>query len=295
MKIGCVQFDARLGDVDANIRRVEELLQRRNITSGTGLTVLLFPELSLSGYCFSSKSEILPFAEHVDKPGKCLTYASDLAKRVGAFVAMGFVEIADNSQKNNGRRCDDATSESMDAELYNSMVLVDKSGKIVYTYRKSFLYETDESWALEGGGFKEAYVDGLRTTLSVAICMDINPYQFKAPFDAFEYANSLSADVRLVLFCTNWILSAPNLPKTPEEICDPEKNAAHLIQYLALRMKPVLGHPVVFCAANRVGTERGTRFAGASCIIDLKRRTILGHLDSDAEDVLIVDDVPLYP
>jgi hypothetical protein len=35
--------------------------------------------------------------------------------------------------------------------------------------------------------------------------------------------------------------------------------------------------------------ERGIKFAGASCVIDLKTRTVLGHLDGQSEAVLVVD------
>lgn len=44
---------------------------------------------------------------------------------------------------------------------YNSACLVDRQGKVVTTYQKTFLYEVDEAWAQEGPGFKSMYIEGL--------------------------------------------------------------------------------------------------------------------------------------
>jgi len=46
---------------------------------------------------------------------------------------------------------------------------------------------------------------------------------------------------------------------------------------------------VIVALANRVGEERGVKFAGSSCVIDLKSRTVLDHLDGEHEGVLVVD------
>jgi protein N-terminal amidase len=47
-------------------------------------------------------------------------------------------------------------------EYYNSAVLVNGEGDTVGNYRKSFLYYTDETWALEGGnGFFSGQLPGL--------------------------------------------------------------------------------------------------------------------------------------
>jgi protein N-terminal amidase len=38
---------------------------------------------------------------------------------------------------------------------------VNPEGKVVLTYQKSFLYETDENWAAEGPGFVSTHIEGL--------------------------------------------------------------------------------------------------------------------------------------
>lgn len=47
-------------------------------------------------------------------------------------------------------------------EYYNSAIVVNADGETIANYRKSFLYYTDESWALEGNrGFYDGYIPGL--------------------------------------------------------------------------------------------------------------------------------------
>lgn len=54
-------------------------------------------------------------------------------------------------------------------EYYNSAVAVNREGETIANYRKSFLYYTDETWALEGpGGFYDGYIEGLGE-----VCMGI--------------------------------------------------------------------------------------------------------------------------
>lgn len=38
---------------------------------------------------------------------------------------------------------------------------MDPKGRLIYTYQKAFLYETDENWAAEGPGFVSTHIDGL--------------------------------------------------------------------------------------------------------------------------------------
>ena len=47
-------------------------------------------------------------------------------------------------------------------EYYNSAITVNADGETIANYRKSFLYYTDETWALEGpDGFFDGAIEGL--------------------------------------------------------------------------------------------------------------------------------------
>ncbi len=55
-------------------------------------------------------------------------------------------------------------------EYYNSAIVVNGDGETIANYRKSFLYYTDETWALEGNrGFYDGFLPGLGNT-SIGIC-----------------------------------------------------------------------------------------------------------------------------
>lgn len=72
-------------------------------------------------------------------------------------------------------------------------MVVAPDGTYVKTYRKHFLYMTDETWAEEGSSFDTFMLKLPRSDRQIkighGICMDINPYQFKSPFSDYEFAH----------------------------------------------------------------------------------------------------------
>lgn len=54
-------------------------------------------------------------------------------------------------------------------EYYNSAITVSAEGETIANYRKSFLYYTDETWALEGDGFFHGPIEGLGN-VAMGIC-----------------------------------------------------------------------------------------------------------------------------
>jgi hypothetical protein len=55
-------------------------------------------------------------------------------------------------------------------EYYNSAITVNREGETIANYRKSFLYYTDETWALEGpDGFFDGHIEGLGN-VAMGIC-----------------------------------------------------------------------------------------------------------------------------
>lgn len=81
------------------------------------------------------------------------------ALKYNCHVVVGYPEKVDVTEK-----------WPADPEYYNSAIVVDGDGETVENYRKTFLYYTDETWALEGnGGFYEGYIPGLGRT-AIGIC-----------------------------------------------------------------------------------------------------------------------------
>jgi protein N-terminal amidase len=276
VRIACLQFDPQLMQVAANQARANRIIDGR-LTRG-GADVLLLPEMAFTGYCFQSRDEIFPFCED-PVHGPTASWCADTARALDCVVVAGFPESG------------------ADGRLFNSLLVVDRGGRVVHVYRKHFLYMTDESWASEGPDFSCQIIDGLGAC-AFGICMDLNPKKFEAPFDRFEFASALfepslehhqtpAAEHRLkanlILICNNWLRVSADALLGDEEYC------RYLVNYWAQRLLPVLGQPAVVAIANRVGTERGTRFAGCSCVIDLEKRTLLGRLNGVEEDVLMIE------
>ena len=114
MKIAGVQMDIQLANPENNLRQMEAYM-RESRTQGAQLTI--FPECALTGYCFNSLEEALPFAENI--PGPSTMRMQELCKELGGFVLYGLLE----------KEAD---------QLYNSVALVSADG-VVGSYRKIHL------------------------------------------------------------------------------------------------------------------------------------------------------------
>jgi protein N-terminal amidase len=83
--------------------------------------------------------------------------------------------------------------------------------------------------------------------------MDLSPYQFKAPFDAFEFGTfHQQARSSLLIICNGWLFSPQDQDCSEDDITSTQ-------QYWALRLKPMIGSNANVLICNRTGTERGMR------------------------------------
>ena len=121
--------------------------------------------------------------------------------------------------------------------MYNSQLVVSREGEVLKSYKKTFLYETDETWADEGPGFECITIQnhsGQDVKVGNGICMDINPYQFKADFEKYEFANfHAENDVEVILFSSNWVDGS--LDSEPDD-----KATMSTLNYWCMRLIPFL-------------------------------------------------------
>lgn len=125
-RIGYLQFTPIFGEVDANLRRVQALLD----DAEADLVVL--PELALTGYAFADADELRGLSEPAGGPveGALARLAGDL----GGYLAVGLPE-------RDGER------------VYNASVLVGPAG-VVGRYHKVHLFQRErELFAPGDGGF----------------------------------------------------------------------------------------------------------------------------------------------
>ncbi|OZC34753.1 hydratase [Marinobacter vinifirmus] len=172
LTIACVQFEPRFGDVDYNIGKSVELIER---ASNSGAQVIVLPELCSTGYVFRTRSEAFELAETI--PGGPASKAwSDVARRLGVIIISGIAELDGNN-------------------IYNSAVIVTSSG-VLGVYRKLHLWG-DETLYFEPGNLGAPVFDTPYGRISVAIC-----YDGWFP-EIFRIAAMQGAD--LVCIPTNWV------------------------------------------------------------------------------------------
>lgn len=177
--VAAVQFNPNQGEVDRNIRRLVELLTE---AAENGAKLIVFPEMSSSGYVWNDREEIAPYVESI--PGPTTAALLEVTSKYGCYAAVGLPEVGQNK------------------EYYNSATLIGPKG-IVGTYRKTHLYAADSRWAREGN-------DGIRVfdteigRIALLICMDA------MYFEPSRIAALQGADI--VAFPTNWVGSGTNEP-----------------------------------------------------------------------------------
>ncbi|GAB0136590.1 hypothetical protein EsDP_00004887 [Epichloe bromicola] len=277
MRIACLQFAPQVGDVNNNLNRADSVLSKANLDD---LDLLVLPELAFSGYNFKSLQDITPFLEHSGS-GITSLWARTIALKYNCYVTVGYPEKVDVSPM-----------WPTGPEYYNSAIVVNGEGETVANYRKSFLYYTDETWALEGNkGFYDGFLPGLGNT-SIGICMDLNPYKFEAPWHAFEFAfHVLEAESNIVIVSMAWMTrddprKFSRMPNNPD---------METLTYWITRLEPLIRAEseeeiiVVFC--NRTGNEDEATYAGTSAVVGIQggEVKIYGLLGRGEKELLVVD------
>eukprot|EP01137_Pigoraptor_chileana_P034361 Opistho-2@26793 len=257
VKIACCQFTPFFADVAQSQAKVDEMIM--TLRPGD-VDFLLLPEMSFTGYVFQDREHIRPLLEDAET-GPSVTWAKRTAQRLNCHVQVGYPRVQKDGER---ERC------------YNSVTLVDPRGVIVITYDKAFLYEVDERWADEGSGFVTTTLPRIGT-VGLGICMDLNPYQFKAAFEDYEFANfHRKSGTRLILFSAAWLDDATD-----------SEDVRVIPNYWAARMRPLIGKDVLFVGCNRTGVEGETTFGGCSCVISMREPALLCQMNKRQENVIL--------
>lgn len=171
LAVASLQFKARRPHVHASRAALVEAVDH----AAARASLVVFPEMAVSGYVFAHRDAVAEVAEVRDGP-TFEALAAVAAARDCAIVG-GFAERDGD-------------------ELFNSAWLIDRRGQLVQVYRKTLLYEADRPWATAGtGDYGTMTVRGAR--VAVGICMDLNDDAFVAHLRATQ------PDV--VAFPTNWV------------------------------------------------------------------------------------------
>ena len=238
-------------DIDANIRRVAELVRE---AAGRGAEVILPPELFEGEYFCRVEDEALfahaaPVSEH-----KAVLAMQALAEALRVTIPTSFFE-ADGPHH------------------YNSLAMIGPDGEVQGVYRKSHIpdgpgYEEKFYFRPGNTGFKvwPGPASAPQAKLGVGVCWD----QWYP-----ETARAMMLMGAEVLFYPTAIGSEPH---------DISLDTARLWR------RAMVGHAVSnvvpIVAANRVGVEHGQTFYGTSFIAD-ERGDILAELGREEEGAIV--------
>ncbi|GAA5885107.1 hypothetical protein JCM16303_006405 [Sporobolomyces ruberrimus] len=320
LRIACLQLDPVFKNPAKSIKRADELLE--SLERGT-LDFLVLPEMAFTGYCFTSREDIAPWIEEVPA-GRTSKWAMRTARKFGCYVQVGVPTLAPLSTSEQLLASQEGpTPEDL---YYNSVILVNPSGKIETVYHKHFLFETDKSWATAGEGFiildlpfppsskhssesGQTERTGRRRTFkySPAICMDLNAEAFDESLEKLEYSNFVKREkVDLVVASNAWLDSDVVKPSDDGEEAEQVREGIKveegswdevrgLIGYWVYRMSTNLEDPgVAFIVCNRVGKEGDCVFAGSSCAVNLGERPLVMKNASKKKEELI-ESIVLLP
>ena len=145
MRIGWIQTQTIYGDVEANLRAVEE------IVGATSADLWVLPELFATGYLFGLRSELEALAEPI--PGGHTTRTlTELARRCTTSLIAGLPERAD------------------DGRLFNAAIAVDADGLRAH-YRKIHLFDHEKDW-FEPGDLPLSVTSLAGARVGIMICFD---------------------------------------------------------------------------------------------------------------------------
>lgn len=216
MKVAAVQYKPTKGDKPGALSALVAHARSAAVDGHAELIVL--PEMAATGYVFADRRAVDAVAE-VPR-GETFSALAPVAREFGAWIVVGFPERAADKR-------------------FNSALVIDPAGELAFTYRKTLLYDLDETWCDPGDSGYSAF-DAASGRFTVGICMDLND-------DGFVVWCA-SARARAIAFPTNWL------------------DQDHRVWgYWARRLD---GIPSALVAANTWGAEAGVRFRGESAILD---------------------------
>lgn len=144
-QIALVQFDPVRKNVKSNIKKIKHFLE------GIKADLIVLPELSNSGYMYSSVDFLRPYTESNDGGGEFLSALRSIAMSTQGLIISGYAEN-DNDK------------------LYNSAAAVSPDG-VIGNYRKVHLYSNEKDlFEPCDQGFK--VVEWKNVKIGIMICFD---------------------------------------------------------------------------------------------------------------------------
>jgi len=151
IKVALAQISCKRGDKARNTREIESKVTK---AKQQGAELVIFPELSLTGY--TMRDQIYELAETI--PGHSTKVLEKLAKKTGTYIIFGMPELSEKTQ----------------ATIYNAAVLVGPNG-FIGKYRKMYLptHSVFEEKRYFRPGYQTAVFETELGKIGLIICYDI--------------------------------------------------------------------------------------------------------------------------
>ncbi|MFL7811353.1 MAG: carbon-nitrogen hydrolase family protein [Anaerolineae bacterium] len=231
IRIACGQFAAQPGDAPANVAR---MIGYAGQARAEGCELILFPELIVTGYL--APERVRPLAEPLSGPS--VRRLAQAAGQIGIAIAFGLAEL------------DEARG-----VRYNSLVIVDATGRVAGVYHKMHLWDTEREWAEPG-----------REVLSLDL-------------GTARYSGWICYDTRFPELARLGALAGAEVALVPTAWLGPGEEWE-----LALRARALDNG--IFCAgADIVGPDPALRCRGLSLIVDPKGQ-VLARAEPDSEGII---------
>jgi len=147
-KVGAVQIDIQIKEKNINLDKMKMYTQR---AADEGVEFLIFPECSLTGYCYSSREEAKSAAEAI--PGSATSFIHEICGKYKMVIIFGLIEL-DNDK------------------VFNSAVLIDSSG-VIATHRKIQMPHLALDHHVDAGDIPVSVHDTNLCRVGINVCYDM--------------------------------------------------------------------------------------------------------------------------
>src|SRR3954468_24624904 len=234
MKIAAAQISCSLGDVEGNISKIAEFAAS---AKQSGAELVVFPEMADTGYAMSTIRE---------KATPWTAGAVPMLRQTAQKLSLAFV-------------C--GVSERDGDGIYNSQVVIDRSGEIVAKYRKTHLFAPEpvaEHLCFKPGDCLASFqLNGF--SIGLSICYDL---RFPEVYRGLATAHGTN----VFIVSSAW----------------PFRRLEH---FRTLCLARAIENQSYVVVANRVGTDNAITFCGSSVVID-PSGSIMAAASSDREEII---------
>ncbi|MFN2475059.1 MAG: carbon-nitrogen hydrolase family protein [Chthoniobacterales bacterium] len=228
MKIAVAQIACTVGDVAANLRKIEQCADRAHAQSAEWI---VFPEMSDTGYVMSV------IREHASRWSEGpVPRLQETARRLSLGIVCGISERTD------------------DHRLFNTQIVIEPNGAIAGRYRKTHLFspapiEEDKCFA---SGAETVCVPGGEFLFGLGICYDLRFPEFHRKLACHHGANLLV------------ISSAWPFPRVEHLRILTTARAIENQSYVVLANRVGTDNGVTFCGTSAIIDPAGVVLAAAS-------------------------------